>query len=243
MFRASCIRPLAGSGSGAFPLLASRVTIARGACDGEPLEGDLGRGGPTWGVYFPRGLAVRCHGRAGRATAVIGRAPRARASAFESGIVATDGEKCVIESGSGISEIEKPVDRFTRLWEPDVPVPGRLRLPGVVSRYLDRRSARGPAGGSAYPLDARPAPAPASLPVGVSRDRRARRADPRAGGRRATGPAKSAGRLNETIPDPNPDALHSETPTEAVDPPARQGLAGGEAGCRAHRRAPHRVRS
>ena len=159
---------------------------------------------------------------------MIGRAPRARASAFESGIVATDGEKSVIESGSGISEIEKPVDRFTRLWEPDVPVPDvfaflasypdisiadRLWVLLADQRMRWMRGQPLPLRVylSAYPEIAERGELIRALVDGERQGRR-----------------KSAGRLNETIPDPNPDALHSETPTEAVDPPARQGLAGGE---------------
>ncbi len=120
-------------------------------------------------------------------------------------------------SNSGSSEVDRPVERFSRLWGPDAPVPDVFTFlasyPGIslVDRLevlLEDQRHRWNRGQplplrvylSAYPEIAERGDLIRALVDGERHGRR-----------------KSAGRLNDTITDPGPAMLLSETPTEAVE--------------------------
>lgn len=120
-------------------------------------------------------------------------------------------------SATESSEVDRPVDRFSRLWGPDAPVPDvfaflascpelslverlEILLADQRLRWIRGQSLPLRVYLSAFPDIAERGEMVRALVDGERQGRR-----------------KSSGRLNETIVDPNPAALLSETPTEAVD--------------------------
>ncbi len=144
-------------------------------------------------------------------------------------------------SDSGTSEVDRPVERFSRLWGPDAPVPDvfaflasypQISLADRLEVLLADQRHRWMRGQplplrvylSAYPEIAERGELIRALVDGERHGRR-----------------KSAGRLNETITDPGPALLLSETPTEAVELVAGRDAGRDRAGGPGPRGPAHRV--
>ncbi len=134
-----------------------------------------------------------------------------------------------MESEAESSEVDRPVDRFSRLWRPDAPVPDvfaflascpALPLVERLEILLADQRLRW-IRGQALPLRVYLS----AFPDIAERGEMVRAlVDGERHGRR-----KSAGRLNETVVDPSPALPLSETPTEAVDVRPIAGVSGSGA--------------
>ena len=147
------------------------------------------------------------------------RAPRSVAGSCRAGIVATDGDMTPMGPSSGSSVSDRPADAYARLWEPGAPTPDVFAFlatrPGLTPEdrlevlLIDQalRWTRG----EPLPLRVYLAASPEIAERGdliralVDAERDERR--------------RSAGRLNETVPEPRTPGSLSETTTEAVVPP------------------------
>ncbi|MHB1559000.1 MAG: serine/threonine-protein kinase [Isosphaeraceae bacterium] len=120
-------------------------------------------------------------------------------------------------SAAESSEVDRPVDRFSRLWRPDAPVPDVfVFLASVPGLSLVERLEILLADQRLRWIRGQPLPLRVYLSAFPDIAERGEMVRALVDGERH-GRRKSAGRLNETILDPSPEVLLSETPTEAVD--------------------------